>query len=83
MWSIAVTEFTSAFSHLPTAARGIGLARISREVESVLKKLCRGLKTSRMLPRDASPTCYVTYGRLNLALLQQVLVRSTLRITFS
>jgi hypothetical protein len=39
------------------------------------------LVNSRMLPRNASSTSYVTYGRLILALLQQV--RSTLRITFS
>lgn len=41
--SITVTEFTSsipAFSHLPTGARGIRLARISREMESILKELC-------------------------------------------
>ena len=45
--SIAVmTEFTSvqcSLSHLPIGARGTGLARISGEVESIFKELCRGL----------------------------------------
>jgi hypothetical protein len=45
--SIAVmTEFTSVqcpLSHLPIGARGIGPARISGEVESIFKELCRGL----------------------------------------
>jgi hypothetical protein len=37
--STAVTEFTSSpFTHLPTA-RGVGLARISGEVESIFKEL--------------------------------------------
>jgi hypothetical protein len=43
--SIAVTEFTVQLSsHLPTA-RGIGLARISGDVESIFKGLCRGLNS--------------------------------------
>jgi hypothetical protein len=32
-----------AFSHLPAGARGIGLVRISGEVEPIFKELCRGL----------------------------------------
>jgi hypothetical protein len=44
--SIAVTEFAS--SHL-SPARGIGLARISEEVESISKELCRGLNARDIL----------------------------------
>jgi hypothetical protein len=70
-------------SHL-LASRGIGLARILGEVESIFKEHYRGLnhdaRDFRMLARNASSMCYVTYGRLISALLQQV--RSALRITF-
>jgi hypothetical protein len=60
--SIAATEFTFSILALPTAApaRGIGLAalaRISGEVESIFKELCRGLNV-----RYFSSACYVTYG---------------------
>ena len=56
-----------AFLQLPTA-RGISLARISREVKSVFKELFRVLN-ARDLSHATSPTCDVTYGRLILPLL--------------
>ena len=68
------------FSHLPTA-RGINLARISTEVESIFKELCLGLN-----PRDishatqecsANVLCDVWQAHFNSE------VRSALQITFS
>ncbi|KAI0264311.1 hypothetical protein BGY98DRAFT_1041616 [Russula aff. rugulosa BPL654] len=35
--------WTVSLSHLPIGARGTGPARISGEVESIFKELCRGL----------------------------------------
>ena len=74
--SIAVTEFTSSIL-APTSRswhRSRQDLRGSRFVESIFKEpVAAGmLITSCMLPRNASSTCYVTYGRLILALLQQV-----------
>jgi hypothetical protein len=64
-----------ASSHLPTA-RGIGLARISGEVESTLKELCRGMNA-----RDSSHAsqeclvnvlCDVWQAHFGSTVLQQV-----------
>ena len=63
-------------------ALGVDLARISGEVVSIFKELCRSLSAREFshATQEPSSTCYVTYGRLILALLQQV--RSTRRTTF-
>jgi hypothetical protein len=82
--SIAVTEFTVQLSsHLPTA-RGIGLARISGDVESIFKELCRGLNardsTHATQERLVNVLCDVWQAHFGSTVLQQV--RSIPRITF-
>ena len=79
-------EFTSIErfrTYQPTLAASVPSEFQSKSNRS-LGRFFRGLNArdfSRMLHRNASSTCYVTYGRLMLAVLQQG--RSALRITFS
>jgi len=70
---ITVTEFASSIL-APTNRLWIGLAWITGEIESIFRMTCRGLNARGflMLPRNASATCCVSYGRLVLAPLQQV-----------
>jgi hypothetical protein len=85
--SIAVTELTRthgpASLHLPTA-RGIDLVRISGEVESIFKELCRGLNardsTHATQERLVNVLCDVWQAHFGSTVLQQV--RSIPRITF-
>jgi hypothetical protein len=79
--SVQSTSAGRSRTYQPALVASVLLGSESKPNQS-LNNFCHGFNAynfPRILHRNASPTCYVRYGRLILAVLQRV--RSALRIT--